>query len=302
MRHPGLQCGISYSNLMSPHQPLGASNQNIGCELGAASDCTMEVDRMNPTLRNAAFLGLIGFLALAAALRADNSIPAGTILPVSLNSTLSSAKCKPGQVITARIMQDVPLPDGRTIRAGATVIGHITSVTAASAGSARISFRFDTLKTSHQRIPIATHLRAIASLMEVEQAQIPITGPDRGTPESAWTTLQIGGDAVYRGGGPVEGELGIVGEPVPGGVLGRLITNPERGCRGAIDGNDAPQALWLFSSDACGIYSLPHLKIAHAGRTNPVGETILESTKGEVKVHSGAGMLLRVNSAGPAGT
>jgi len=257
---------------------------------------------MNCAIKHAALFMCVGLLAFAAASHAADSIPPGTVLPVLLNSTLSSTKSKPGQIVTARIMQDVPLPDGRTIRAGATVIGRVTAVTSASNGNhARISLRFDTLKISRQRIPIATNLRAIASLAEVEQAQLPITGPDRGTPESAWTTVQIGGDVVYRGGGPVEGTLGNVGKPVDGGVLSRLSQNPDRGCRGAVDANDAPQALWVFSSDACGPYSLPHLTIAHAGRTDPVGEIILETTKGEVNVHSGAGMLLRVDSAGVAG-
>ncbi|MFZ0980847.1 MAG: hypothetical protein WAN23_15700 [Candidatus Acidiferrales bacterium] len=244
---------------------------------------------------------LLTFAAVVPSPAAD-SIPRGTVLPVLLNSTMSSAKHRPGQIVTARIMQDVPLPDGRAIRAGSTVIGHITGVTPMSNGSAaRLSLRFDTLKAWHRRIAITTNLRAVASLMEVDQAQIPLTGPDRGTSEEAWTTTQIGGDAVYRGGGPVVGEFGDVGKPVNGGVLARLSANPERGCRGAVDANDAPQAVWLFSSDACGTYGLPHLKIAHAGRTDPVGEITFESTKGQAQIHAGAGLLLRVISAGASG-
>lgn len=259
---------------------------------------------MNPTLKHAAILASIVFLALATGLRAETetSIPAGTVLPVSLNSTLSSAKCKPGQVITARVMQDVPLPGGSRIRAGAKVIGRIVSVTPAANGTrANISLRFDTLKTSKGKFPIATNLRAIASFMEVEEAQIPIMGADRGTPEDAYTTLQIGGDAVYRGGGPVVGFGGKVGEPVYNGVLSRLSSNPDRGCRGAINANDTPQALWVFSSDACGAYGLPNLTIRRAGRTKPVGEIVLESTKGQVNVRAGAGILLRVNAASVSG-
>src|SRR6202022_477494 len=44
------------------------------------------------------------------------AIPPGTILPVRLNSSLSSAESKPGQIISARIMQDVPLATGGKIR------------------------------------------------------------------------------------------------------------------------------------------------------------------------------------------
>src|SRR5580658_7083065 len=38
------------------------------------------------------------------------SIPLGTILPVRLNSTIWSDKSKPGQTITGRVMQNIPLP------------------------------------------------------------------------------------------------------------------------------------------------------------------------------------------------
>jgi hypothetical protein len=257
---------------------------------------------MNRTIKRAVLFAGLGLVTFTLAAHAATSIPEGTILPLRLNTALFTARSKPGQIVTARIMQDVPLPDGRTIPAGATVIGHVTSLTPLLKGSpARISLRFDTLKTSRQRIPITTNLRALASFVEVEQAQIPVNGPDRGTPEDAWTTVQIGGDTVYRGGGPVDGAFGKVGTPVYDGVLDELNANPDGGCRAAVGSNDAPQALWVFSSDACGTYGLPHLKIIHSGRTRPAGEVILESTKDQVNVHAGAGMLLRVDSSETSG-
>jgi len=197
---------------------------------------------MKSSARNAAFLASI-FLTFATALSAAQSIPAGTVLPVRLNSTLSSANSHAGQIITARVMQDVPLPDGSKIHAGAKVIGHVVNATSASNGGASIAVRFDTLATAHGKIPITTNLRAVASFVAVDQAQIPIQGADRGTPEDAWITEQIGGDTVYRGGGPVDSFNGKVGIPVAGGVLSHLTANPDRGCRGAINANDSPQAL-----------------------------------------------------------
>ena len=230
-----------------------------------------------------------------AGLREAYHIPAGTILPVSLNSPLS-AKCKPGQMITARVTQDVPLPDREALRAGTRVIGHIVSVTSVLGDSpASLSLRFDTLETRKGRLSVITSLRAIASFMAVHQAQLPRGGADRGTPENAWTTEQIGGDIVYRGGGYVEAHRQRVGKPVPGGVLSRLQSNPERGCAGAFDTNEARQALWLFSSDACGTYDLPNLRIRRTEDSS--GEIILDSAKGQVNVRAGAGLLLTVNSA-----
>ncbi len=236
----------------------------------------------------------ISLIIFTAQLFAQSSIPAGTILPVALNSSLNSRKLKPGQVITARIMQDVPLSPGSTIHAGAKVIGHVIDVKPANAG-AQISVRFDTLVIGKQRIPVTTNLRALASMMAVEAAQVPESGPDRGTAQNSWTTDQIGGEVVYRGGGPVANGLVSVGQPTDNGVLVHISAKPGTKCRGEVDDKDRLQALWVFSSDACGVYDLPNLAIVHAGRSNPVGEITLASDRGDVNVRAGSGMLLRVN-------
>ena len=243
----------------------------------------------------------VSLIMFAAPLFAQSTIPAGTILPVALNSSLNSRKVKPGHVITARVMQDVPLLPGSKIREGAKVIGHVVDVKPANGASgAQMSFRFDTLVVSKQRIAINTNLRALASMMAVEDAQIPESGPDRGTPESVWTTDQIGGEVVYRGGGPVANGLQFVGEPTSAhGVLVHVSGKPGTKCRGEVDGNDRLQALWVFSSDACGAYDFADLEIAHAGRTNPVGEITLKSGKGDLNLRGGSGMLLRVNNKTP---
>ncbi len=237
-------------------------------------------------------------IMLAANLFAQNAIPAGTIIPVELKSSLNSQKLQPGQVITARVMQDVPLSPGSSIHAGAKVMGHVVDVKPAhGASGAQVSFRFDTLVVSKRRIQFVTNLRALASMMAVEQAQLPETGPDRGTSENAWTTDQIGGEVVYRGGGPVANGLRSVGEPTANGVLVHVSAKPGTECRGEIEGNHQLQAFWVFSSDACGTYDLPNLAILHAGRDAPVGEITLGSDKGDLNVRSGSGMLLRVNRA-----
>lgn len=234
--------------------------------------------------------------ALAVPLRADDSIPAGTILPGALNSTLSSAKSKPGEVITARITQDVVLFAGPPIHAGAKVVGRITGVTRESNDApASVSFQFDVLKTSSAEIHLASHLRAIASFVAVDQAQVPANGADRGTPQSAWTTVQIGGEVVYRGGGKVKGRSGTVGIPVENGVLSRPAPNPERGCPGKFNREAPRQSFWVFSSDACGAYGLPHVTIRRS-HTDPPGVITLESSHGPVVVHSGAGILLEVDA------
>ena len=237
----------------------------------------------------------ISLLMLSPRLFAQSAIPSGTILPVSLNSSLNSRKLKPGQVIKARVMQDVPLSPTSQIHAGAKVIGHVVDVRPATpASGALVSLEFDTLLISGRRTPITTNLRALASAMAVEDAQVPESGPDRGTPAAAWTTDQVGGEVVYRGGGPVANGLVSVGEPAYGGVLVHLSAKLGTKCRGDLEGNDRLQALWVFSSDACGTYGFADLEIADAGRNDPVGQITLASSHGDVNVRASSGMLLRI--------
>jgi hypothetical protein len=217
----------------------------------------------------------------------------GTIVPVELKSSLNTNKAKPGEVITARVAQDVPLPGGSTIPAGAKIIGHVVEVRPAD-----LALRFDVAMVDGHKVAITASLRALASMMAVWEAQLPTTGPDRGTPESAWTTVQVGGEVVYRGGGPVVSGREIVGRPTSDGVLIRARSQLGGACRGEPEDNNRPQAFWVFSSTACGTYDLPHVRIAHAGRSAPLGEIVLASDTNVLNIRSGSGMLLRITSIG----
>jgi len=237
---------------------------------------------------------LIGLLMFSAPAWAQSSIPAGTVLPGRLTASLDSRKLKPGQVIAARIMQDVPLPAGK-IPAGTRIVGHIVSVTPMQKGTGtEVALRFDTLRFSHRSIPVTTTLRALASMMDVADAQIPSTGTDRGTTWAWMTTNQIGGEVVYGQDGPVTNGSRFVGHSAPGGVLVHLTDEPGSRCWDPTENNDRLQALWLFASDACGLYGFRDLEITHAGPTDPVGQITLASKQGPLHIQGGSGLLLRV--------
>ncbi len=241
---------------------------------------------------------LCSVFALSAALAAQTNIPVGTVIPVTLNSSLDVKSCKPGQKVTAKVAQDVPLYSGAKIKAGTRVMGEILEVTTAqNSQPATIALRFDQIEIAGQTTPLSTDLRALASPDEVRSAQEPTAGTDRGSIALwDWTTTQIGGDVVYRGGGPVASGVETVGKPVYGeaswGVLARVSSDPGSPCRGPIAGNDNPQALWVFSHDACGVYGYD-FTIAHAGRTT--GKIVLDSRNGDLRIPRGTAMLLRVN-------
>src|ERR1700689_275880 len=115
---------------------------------------------------------------------AQDAIPQGTTLPVRLDSSIS-LNSKPGARITARVMQNVPLQNNERVREGSKLVGHVIAVNPPDAnGRSQVSIRFEELIASGRAIPVSTSLTALAGFMAVEQAQIPATGPDRGTPST----------------------------------------------------------------------------------------------------------------------
>jgi hypothetical protein len=225
--------------------------------------------------------------------QSDHGIPAGTILPVLLPS-ISSKRAKDGDPIKCKLAQDVRLADGTTIHAGTTVLGDVVAITGAGRG-ATLTIKFDALVRQGKSTFIRTNLRALASTLEIEEAQIPVSGPGESDVYDWLTTQQVGGDSVYGKQGPVERGSQVVGESSYRGVFGRALASADGGCRGAVAGNDQPQALWVFSADACGLYGFADLEIRHAGRTEPLGEIVLESKRGPVRIRSGSGALLRID-------
>lgn len=224
------------------------------------------------------------------------TIPAGTIIPVSLDSTIRSDQSQPGAAITATVMQDVPLGMGTILRAGSKVTGHVVEAIGSgrSSDEAKISFQFDQIRLGSQTLHVTTNLRAVASMSAVLAATpYPLSSSD------TQNQIQIGGDQIsYGPDGPVMLGSEVVGETTSQGVLAYVGQGQGTECRGVVDGNARPQALWLFSVDACGAYGFGDLKVLHAGRTEPVGQITLTSDKKTVQVGKHSGLLLRVNRSG----
>ena len=228
------------------------------------------------------------------------TIPGGTILPVRLNTSISSARSKANDRISATLMQDVTLPNGAKIRKGARVTGHVVEAVAGSAtDGGKLVLQFDRIRMRDGVSPIRVNLRAIAGFMAVLDAQTPDTGADRGTPSNWWNLTPVGGgETAYGVGGPVIDDTALkVGHFTSDGVVARPRASDDGSCRADVEGNESPQSLWLFSTKACGVYGLDDVRIVRAGRSTPQGRIELATTRGPVKLAQGTGMLLRVQSA-----
>jgi hypothetical protein len=226
----------------------------------------------------------------------NSAVPGGTILPVQLDGAFSVKDAQKGQAIETKLAQEVVLPNGDKIPARTSVKGSVVSVTRDGEGpGVTITLKFTNLEGRKESTPISTFLRAIASYRAVYNSHLPISGStDAGTPAGWSTTYQIGGDIRYGDGGAVRSHAKQkVGKGVRGGVLVHVKANPARGCEGPTNRDDYLQALWVFSADACGVYDLNDMKIAHTGKSAPIGEISLHFEKDDIKLESGTGILLR---------
>lgn len=222
----------------------------------------------------------------------SHKIPAGTVIPIMLSSSLHAARDKPDTKLEGRVMQEIMLPSGVKIREGTQIFGHTVNVSKGSSGSS-IIVKFNAIQGEGQRIPVTTGLLAIASMAFVSDAQRPVNVNSNLDPDTQWVTRQVGGDIVKRGWGKVFGSGGIEGRWVGGSSVAiKLTPNASAGCSGG-PGYDREQAMWIFSSAACGTYGLPDVKIASGGMSYPIGEISLSSNR-NINIRGGSGWLLIV--------
>ena len=133
-------------------------------------------------------------------------------------------------------------------------------------------------------------VRALASSQSVFNAGLPVGAASTYESSTSWTTKQVGDEVVFRGRGYVAGGDGKVGIWNGSGVWGRL---PASGDCPASESTDPQQALWVFSTTACGAYGFERTKVDQAGFNAPVGQIVLSSTK-DIDVRGGSGWLLVV--------
>lgn len=236
-----------------------------------------------------------GVVVLLATAAAAQQIPARTILPVMLNTTLDVRHDQTSKIVSATLKQNVALPDGGVLRKGAKVYGEVVGSTAATPGSpATLAIRFDQITTKTGKMGIVTELRALGSMNEVFQAKLPTNAiDDYGTSPSDWVTNQIGGAGVFRGNGEVMEYGEVVGRATDyGAVTAKLIASPQRGCN---SNGEHEQSLWVFSPSACGVYGYDDLVIVRGDKVPP-GTIELQSSRDFI-IRGGSGLLLRVISA-----
>jgi hypothetical protein len=128
-------------------------------------------------------------------------------------------------------------------------------------------------------------------MQSVAQAQSPINSNPDMQSASGWVTRQVGGDVVSRSQRKVGTPGGLTGIWLEdSSVIIKLTPNADAGCPGG-PGYDRPQAVWIFSSSACGTYELGNARIASSGAAPPLGNVSISSDR-NLQIRGGSGWLL----------
>lgn len=252
----------------------------------------------------------LGFVALvcsglAAAQSSSPSMTAlapQTTLPIAFTKTIDANRVKTGDPVFARTVQPIRLADGREVKAGAQVLGHVAQAQPfvfdktpyAKQKQAVLSVQFDTLLSpSGEKIPLHVYLRAMADTFATTAAYEPRPSDE----DPLHTTTQVGGDIVTPSQNEVVNQDGdVVAYNRRSGVYAHLIANIDAGTA-RCDASDTEQSMADFSASACGLYGFTNLALTSTGFGSDSSTVTLVSSRRSPEIHRGSTALLEVVSA-----
>jgi hypothetical protein len=221
-------------------------------------------------------------------------LPQSTAIPVRFEHSIDTKKAKVGDVVTAKTIQAVALPSGKSIAKGALLVGHVVALDAfhfdqtpyAHQKPSMLSIHFDKLQTGDAAIPVSLSVRAIASTIDSREAAYP-HGIDE--TDHVGTMTLIGGTTFSPLDKMIQSEDGdAIGYNRRTGVFARLIPS------GSCDGTNTEQSIAIFSPDACGAYGFGGDYLADNGRDGS-GTFTLALRGHSVKLYAGSTALLQIN-------
>lgn len=242
--------------------------------------------------RSLSFLALLGSVAMVPASRAI-TLPAQTTIPVVFTHTENAAKAKAGDVITAKTMQVVLLPNGDQIPKGSLVIGHIVEARPfqfddtpyAAQQPSYLSIKIDQVGNKSGPSSVVTSVRALADPISVKDALYPHGIDETDHPG----TVTLVGGAHYS---PIDKHVtygledDVVAYNKKQGVFAHLLPGGA-----SCPGTQTEQSVGVFSPDACGLYGFGSVHLSEDGAS---GTFRLASTHRTVVLYAGSAALLQV--------
>ena len=211
----------------------------------------------------------------------------GTIIGAELSKGVDAKKAKVGQEVTAKSLGDLRDNNGNlVIPRGSKLVGHVTEVKAASKQEPQstLAIIFDKVQVKHGKESKEIGMHAAIQALEQPprsfglQEQQPSAGagggaPSAGGPAGGGGMGPAGSGGARPGGSPSQGQSPEMG----GGDMG-----------GGQQGGGAP----TLNANSHGVIGIPNLTLSP--EATPTQGSVLNSSKGNVKLDGGTMMVLRV--------
>jgi hypothetical protein len=247
---------------------------------------------MSRYFRSLSSLALLGSVAMVPASRAV-TLPAQTAIPVVFTHTENSGKAKAGDVVTAKTMQVVLLPNGNQLPKGSLVIGHIVEARPfkfddtdyAVQQASYLSIKIDQVVDKSGPSPVVASVRAMADPISAREALYPHGMDETDHPG----TVTLVGGAHYS---PIDRHVtdglddDVVAYNKKQGVFAHLLPGGA-----SCPGTQTEQSVGVFSPDACGLYGFASV---HLTDDSAAGTFRLASTHHTVILYAGSAALLQV--------
>src|SRR5580698_10416476 len=252
-------------------------------------------------------LGIANFavFASAATVPAQSQVlPQSTAIPVRFEHSIDTKDAKVGDTVTAKTMQVIVLPDGKSIAKGTVLAGHVAAVQAFSFDQtpyahqqpSMLSIHFGRLQARNQSLPVNLSVRALASVNDSVDASY---GHSVDNQDSVGMMTFIGGMTFSPLQKIISDENGdAIAYNRRGGLFARLIPSGTSTAGGSVhcEGTDSEQSIAIFSPDACGVYGFAGDYLTATGQDG--SGTFTLATRGHsIKLYAGSTALLQVNNA-----
>jgi hypothetical protein len=233
----------------------------------------------------------------------ENRVPVATAIPVRFERSVDAAKAKAGDVVVAKTMQVVILPNGSSLPKGAVVIGHVVDAQPFSFNStlyvrqkpSELSIHFDKLQFGGAQMPLSLAVRAIANANESRDAAYPHSFDDT---DHVGMMKPVGGEEYSPISKAIKSDDGdVIAYNRKNGVFARLISAASEDASGMhCNGTDTEQSIAIFAPGACGAYGFGGAFLSSSGQDG--SGTFTLATRGHtLKLYAGTAALLQVVAA-----
>jgi hypothetical protein len=248
----------------------------------------------------------LGLCALAVGMTtiSAETLPSSTAIPIRFTHSVDANKARPGDPVTAKTLQMIVLPGGKTLPKGTVVAGHVVEISPfrfdetqyAHQQPSRVSIHFDRIQAGDLSLPVNVAVRALANRLESDEASSPHRTDET---DSVGTMVLIGGGSFS----PLEKSImdtngDAIGYNRRHGVFARLIASSY-----ATDGETlqcgsttTEQSIAIFSPSACGVYGFDTVYMPEGGQRSN-GTFTLASRHHSVKLYAGSTALLETTEA-----